>query len=136
MTKKIIHHVCIQTNNYKESLNFYTKILDFEIVQETKNFHNRDYNTWLKCGDFMIELQTPKNNVSLNNYSTLNEEIVHMCFLVDDIHSEYEKIKKLGYTKFKVKNHEEIYKVEDGFLFKVKAPEGTEIEFRDSLINI
>ena len=43
MSKKIIHHVCIQTNSYEESLDFYTRILGFEIVQETKNFHNRDY---------------------------------------------------------------------------------------------
>lgn len=134
MSKKIIHHVCIQTNDYKNSLDFYTQILDFEIVQETKNFHNRDYNTWLKCGDFMIELQTPKNNIPLNNYSTLNEGIVHMCFFVDNIHSEYEKIKSCGYTKFKLKNDKEIYKVENGFLFKVIAPEGTEIEFRDNQI--
>ncbi|MDU4658994.1 MAG: VOC family protein [Clostridium butyricum] len=134
MSKKIIHHVCIQTNDYKNSLYFYNQILDFEIVQETKNFHNRDYNTWLKCGDFMIELQTPKNNIPLNNYSTLNEGIVHMCFFVDNIHSEYEKIKSYGYTKFKLKNDKEIYKVENGFLFKVIAPEGTEIEFRDSQI--
>ncbi|MEW9988455.1 VOC family protein [Clostridium butyricum] len=134
MSKKIIHHVCIQTNDYKSSLDFYNQILDFEIVQETKNFHNRDYNTWLKCGDFMIELQTPKNNIPLNNYSTLNEGIVHMCFFVDNIHSEYEKIKSCGYTKFKLKNDKEIYKVENGFLFKVIAPEGTEIEFRDSQI--
>ena len=134
MSKKIIHHVCIQTNDYKNSLDFYNQILDFEIVQETKNFHNRDYNTWLKCGDFMIELQTPKNNIPLNNYSTLNEGIVHMCFFVDNIHSEYEKIKSCWYTKFKLKNNKEIYKVENGFLFKVIAPEGTEIEFRDSQI--
>lgn len=134
MSKKIIHHVCIQTNDYKNSLYFYNQILDFEIVQETKNFHNRDYNTWLKCGDFMIELQTPKNNIPLNNYSTLNEGIVHMCFFVDNIHSEYEKIKSYEYTKFKLKNDKEIYKVENGFLFKVIAPEGTEIEFRDSQI--
>lgn len=134
MSKKIIHHVCIQTNDYKNSLDFYNQILDFEIVQETKNFHNRDYNTWLKCGDFMIELQTPKNNIPLNSYSTLNEGIVHMCFFVDNIHSKYEKIKSCGYTKFKLKNDKEIYKVENGFLFKVIAPEGTEIEFRDSQI--
>ncbi|ETJ29837.1 Glyoxalase I, partial [human gut metagenome] len=50
------------------------------------------------------------------------------------IHSEYEKIKSCGYTKFKLKNNKEIYKVENGFLFKVIAPEGTEIEFRDSQI--
>ena len=134
MSKKIIHHVCIQTNKYNESLDFYTRILGFEIIQETKNFHNRKYNTWLKCENFMIELQTSKNNTTLNEYSTLNEGIVHMCFYVDDIYSEYEKIKECGYSNFKIKNGEEIYKVEDGYLFKVKAPEGTEIEFRDSLI--
>ena len=45
---KAMHHVCIQTNSYKESLEFYKNILGFEIVEETKNFHTRDYNTWLK----------------------------------------------------------------------------------------
>ena len=48
MTIKMIHHICIQTENYKESLDFYTRILGFEIVKESKNFHNREYNTWLK----------------------------------------------------------------------------------------
>jgi len=43
-------------------------------------------------------------------------------------------MKKLGYNNFKIKNGEKIYKVEDGYLFKVKAPEGTEIEIRDILI--
>ena len=41
---KMMHHVCIQTENYKESLKFYTRILGFKIVQETKNFHNRGFN--------------------------------------------------------------------------------------------
>ncbi len=31
MTIKMIHHICIQTENYKESLDFYTRILGFEI---------------------------------------------------------------------------------------------------------
>ena len=134
MNKKFIHHVCIQTNDYKSSLNFYTKILGFEIYKETKNFHNRDYNKWLKLGNFMIELQTPKNNVPFSKYNTITEGIVHMCFYTDSVEDEYNRIKSLGYTNFKVKNGSEIYRVEDGLLFKVKAPEGTEIEFRDSLI--
>ena len=134
MNKKFMHHVCIQTNDYKSSLNFYTKILGFEIYKETKNFHNRDYNTWLKLGNFMIELQTPKNNVPFSKYNTITEWIVHMCFYTDSVEDEYNRIKSLGYTNFKVKNGSEIYRVEDGLLFKVKAPEGTEIEFRDSLI--
>lgn len=134
MSKKIIHHVCIQTEKYKESLDFYTRILEFKIVKETPDFHNRDFNAWLQLEGFMIELQTPKRGERLNQWSSLNEGIIHMCFLVENVQKEYERIKSLGYTSFKNKDEEEIYKVEDGFLFKVKAPEGTEIEIRDMLI--
>lgn len=128
---KSIHHVCIQTSNYKESLEFYTKILGFEVVQETKDFHGRDFNTWLKLGEFMIELQTNKKEDAFIKWNKLNEGIVHMCFLVDNVNEEFDRIKSLGYDNFRIKNNEIIYKVEDSFLFKIKAPEGTEIEIRD-----
>jgi glyoxylase I family protein len=131
MAIKTMHHVCIQTNSYSESLEFYTEILGFTIVQETKDFHNRDYNTWLKLGKFFIELQTGKNEENLDNWSETNEGIVHMCFLVDNVQEEFNRIRELGYNKFKIKNGEPIYKVENGYLFKIKAPEGTEIEIRD-----
>lgn len=36
------------------------------------------------------------------------------------------------YNNFKLKNGEIMYKVEGGNLFKVIAPEGTIIEFRDN----
>ncbi|NMM64789.1 VOC family protein [Clostridium sp. P21] len=134
MSMKMIQHVCIQTEKYEESLKFYTEILGFELVKETPNFHKRDFNTWLKLGTFMIELQTAKQGDNLKSWSSLNEGIVHMCFLVDNVKEEFNRIKKLGYTNFKIKNGEEIYKVEDGYLFKIKAPEGTEIEIRDVLI--
>jgi len=130
---KVMHHVCIQTNNYKESLAFYTKILGFEIMQETKDFHNRDYNTWLKLGTFMIELQTNKKEEKLNPWNELNAGIVHMCFLVEDVQEEFTRIKGLGYNNFKVKNNEVIYNVEGNYLLKIKAPEGTEIEMRDKM---
>lgn len=128
---KMMHHVCIQTNKYRESLEFYTKILGFEIIQETKDFHNRDYNTWLKLGAFFIELQTGKKENNLNNWNESNQGIVHMCFLVDNVQEEFNRIRELGYNNFKMKNGEHIYKVENGYLFKIKAPEGTEIEMRD-----
>lgn len=129
-----LHHICIQTEKYKESLDFYTRILGFQLVKETSNFHTRDFNTWLKLGSLMIELQTAKKGDGLNKWSSLNEGIVHMCFLVKDVQDEYKRIKELGYTSFKNKNGKEIYKIEEGYLFKVKAPEGTEIEIRDNEI--
>lgn len=134
MSIKMMHHVCIQTEKYNESLEFYTKILGFELVLETPNFHNRAFNTWLRLGEFMIELQTGKKGEKLNSWSSSNEGIVHMCFLVDNVLEELDRIKKLGYNSFKIKDGEIVYKVEDGYLFKIKAPEGTEIEIRDLLI--
>ena len=104
MSIRMIHHICIQTENYKESLNFYKNILGFEIVNETKNFHGREYNTWLKLENFMIELQTPKNNDNFNKWSNLNSGPVHIGFIVDNVEEEYERIKNLGYKDFKVKN--------------------------------
>ncbi|WP_371811530.1 VOC family protein [Sporosarcina sp. Te-1] len=35
MTQKFVHHVCIQTNTYVETLAFYTKALGFQIVEES-----------------------------------------------------------------------------------------------------
>ncbi|WP_291570861.1 VOC family protein [Clostridium sp. UBA4548] len=135
MSIKMMHHVCIQTEKYNESLEFYTKILGFELVSETPNFHNRAFNTWLRLGEFMIELQTGKKEEKLNSWSSSNEGIVHMCFLVDNVLEELDRIKKLGYNSFKIKDGEIVYKVEDGYLFKIKAPEGTEFEIRDLLIS-
>lgn len=135
MSIKYVHHVCIQTENYEESLDFYTRILGFKIVSETPDFHGRDYNTWLKLGNFMIELQTPKKGDNFNKWSSLNSGPVHMAFMVDNVEEEYERIKSLGYNNFKLKNGKVVYKVFGESLFKIKAPEGTEIEMRDTEIS-
>ncbi|GKU24242.1 VOC family protein [Clostridium folliculivorans] len=134
MSVKMIHHICIQTEQYTESLDFYTRIIGFEIVSENLNFHGRAYNTWIKFGDFMIELQTPKEGEQFNKWSSLNAGPVHLAFMVDNVEQEYERIKSLGYENFKLKNGQVIYKVLGESLFKIKAPEGTEIEMRDTEI--
>lgn len=43
-----IHHVCIETTIYRESIEFYTKVLNFKLVKETPKFHGREYNSWLE----------------------------------------------------------------------------------------
>jgi len=126
----VIHHICIQTNNYKESLDFYIDILGFELIKETPNFHGREFNTWISLGSFMIELQTGKNE-SLGKYNKNSEGIVHFCLLVDDVEKEYEKLKTLGFKDFLAKDGNDIYEVFDSKLLKLKAPEGTIVEIRD-----
>lgn len=75
-----IHHICIQTDDYNQSLDFYTKILRYEIVKETKDFHTRDYNTWLESDGFMIELQTNKAGENLAEYNKSSKGIVHFFY--------------------------------------------------------
>jgi len=126
-----IHHICIQTDDYIKSLNFYVKILGFKLIKETKDFHTRLYNSWLESDGFMIELQTNKAGEKLSEYSKNSKGIAHFCLLVTDVELEYKRIKNLGYTDFRSKNGSDIYTVENGRLIKISAPEGTIIEIRD-----
>ena len=132
MKIKHFHHVCVQTENYKESLGFYVKLLGFSLVKESPGFHTRDFNAWLKGGQMMIELQTPKAGTRFNKWSKLNSGPVHLCIIVDDVKASYDFIKSKGWQDFKIKNGKELYEVEGSLLFKVRAPEGTEIEIRDN----
>lgn len=116
MKARALHHICIQTNKYEESIIFYTKVLGFEVIKETSNFHGRYYNIWLKLDSFMIEMQTAKKGDKLNEFSPNNEGIVHFCIYVDDIQSEYHRITQLGCDSFLSKNGEDIYEVEGGRL--------------------
>lgn len=133
MSIGIVHHVCIQTGDYRASVNFYINILGFEMVKETRDFHDRDFNAWLRLGSFMIELQTSRKSEKLAEYDPLSMGIAHICFMVDSVHGEYERIRKLGYDNFKDKNGEHVYYVGDTCLMKIVAPEGTIIEMRESM---
>lgn len=128
-----IHHVCIQTACYEDSLRFYTEILGFEIVRETPDFHTRSHNTWLRSGRFHIELQTAKAGEDLIPWNSKNAGPVHLCFRVADVQRSFDEMLHLG-ARFKLKDGHPLYRVENGLLFKVLAPEGTEIEIRDTAI--
>lgn len=128
-----LHHICIQTDRYEESLKFYKEVLGFTLIKETPGFHSRAFNTWLKQDDWMIELQTKRANEKLIAFNNRNKGIVHLSMLVDDIEAEYLRIKSLGCNSFKTKTGQDIYEVENSKLFKLVAPEGTIIEIRDQV---
>lgn len=131
MNTKLIHHICIQTNHYQESISFYKDALGFELLSESPNFHDRDYNSWLKSGDFYIELQTGKSGERLRDVDSNTQGIVHFCLWVEDIVMEVERIKKLD-VDFILKEGKEIYHVGNGRLCKIKSPEGTIVELREN----
>ncbi|WP_442603429.1 VOC family protein [Paenibacillus sp. KN14-4R] len=131
MTKSYVHHLCIQTNSYIETLRFYTEGLGFKLVHESPDFHGRSFNTWIQLGEFYIELQTGKHNEILGDGNTNNQGLAHFCLWVEDLNAEVTRLRELG-TEFLLKNSEYIYHVENGSLCKVKAPEGTIVELRDN----
>ena len=131
MTNRFVHHLCIQTNTYLETLRFYTEGLGFKIVQESPNFHGRNFNTWLQLEGFYIELQTGKCNEILTDGNTNSQGLSHFCLWVQDLNAEVIRLRELG-TEFILKNSEYIYHVENGSLCTIKAPEGTIVELRDN----
>ncbi|MEK4245558.1 MULTISPECIES: VOC family protein [unclassified Psychrobacillus] len=131
MGESFVHHLCIQTNTYYESLNFYTEGLGFKLVKESSGFHNRNFNTWIQLNNFYIELQTGKLNEILSRGDSNSQGLVHFCLWVDDLNSEVARLREIG-AKFLMKNNEFIYQVENGNLCKLQAPEGTIIELRDN----
>jgi glyoxylase I family protein len=122
------HHVCIETDCYRRSIEFYEGILGFHMIEETLDFHEREYTTWLKKDNVIIELQTPKRGSS-ETTRIGNIGLMHVCFEVSAIDECIEEIESKGYTGFL--DGKRKYKVKDGFLSKVKAPEGTIIELRE-----
>ncbi|MFB3225209.1 VOC family protein [Exiguobacterium sp. PHA03] len=127
---KQIHHICIQTTDYVASKQFYEQ-LGFTLVQETPDFHDRDFNSWLRLGDFYIELQTPKSGQPFTDYTKQAAGPVHFALYVDDLQEEVTRLEQLG-MPFLPKHGGNIYFVVDGHLSKLKAPEGTIIELRDT----
>lgn len=129
-----LDHLCITTSNYLKSIKFYTKVLHLKIISETKNFHDREFNTWLEGENFKIELQTGKKGIPTIPFNKESSGVVHFCLMVDDIQKIYEKLKENKEIKFLQKNNNDIYEVCGKKLFKIIAPEGTIIEFRSEKI--
>jgi glyoxylase I family protein len=104
-------------------------VLGFNIVEETKDFHGREYNTWIKNEDVIIELQTPKRSEDNKKYKTGNKGLMHICFRVNALKAFVEEIEENGFKDFLPGKR--IYKVKDKELSKLIAPEGTIIELRE-----
>lgn len=128
--KRFIHHICIQTNDYSASKNFY-ETLGFTLAKESQGFHSRDYNSWLKMDHFYIELQTAKQGELLRDFSKHSAGPVHFCLYIEDLQKEVARLQVLG-LPFAKKNGQVLYDVEGSHLAKIVAPEGTIIELRDS----
>lgn len=130
-----LHHICIETPVYAESLDFYQRIMGFRVVEETPGFHGRAYTSWLESSTIRIELQTPKQSMegrraACADGKTQHQGLMHICFTVADLISCIEHLDVLGFTAYVPGKR--YYEVLGQPLSKLRAPEGTIIELREA----
>lgn len=131
MNIKAFHHFCIHTSNYEASLAFYTELLGFTLVKDDLYAPKRLHRAWLERGPIRIELLSEKCNKAYGPYSNNLQGLSHLSFEVENIEEAFEAAKTFG-AKSKSKHGKDIYRIKGGKQFKLIAPEGTEVEIRNT----
>ena len=93
-----LHHIGIVVENIQKSLGELTKYLDFESTTVPSLVGSQKVNIcFLKTNNVFLELIEPaEENTPISNFIKKGGGFHHLCFEVDDIHLELEKMKKNG----------------------------------------
>ena len=93
-----LHHIGIVVENIQKSLGELTKYLDFESTTVPSLVGSQKVNIcFLKTNNVFLELIEPvEENSPISNFIKKGGGFHHLCFEVDDIHLELEKMKKKG----------------------------------------
>ena len=93
-----LHHIGIVVKNIQESLGELTQYLDFESTTMPTLVGSQKVNIcFLKTNNVFLELIEPaQENSPISDFVKRGGGFHHLCFEVDDIHLELEKMKKNG----------------------------------------
>ena len=93
-----LHHIGIVVKNIQESLGELTNYLNFESTTVPSLVGSQKVNIcFLKTNNVFLELIEPaQENSPISDFVKKGGGYHHLCFEVDDIHLELEKIKKNG----------------------------------------
>ena len=93
-----LHHIGIVVENIQKSLGELTKYLDFESTTMPSLVGSQKVNIcFLKTNNVFLELIEPaEENSPISNFIKKGGGFHHLCFEVDDIHLELQKMKKNG----------------------------------------
>jgi methylmalonyl-CoA/ethylmalonyl-CoA epimerase len=93
-----LHHIGIVVENIQKSLGELTKYLDFESTTMPSLVGSQKVNIcFLKTNNVFLELIEPaEENSPVADFIKKGGGFHHLCFEVDDIHLELEKMKKNG----------------------------------------
>ena len=93
-----LHHIGIVVESIQKSLGELTKYLDFESTTMPSLVGSQKVNIcFLKTNNVFLELIEPaEENSPISNFIKKGGGFHHLCFEIDDIHLELEKMKKNG----------------------------------------
>ena len=93
-----LHHIGIVVKSIQKSLGELTNYLDFESTTMPSLVGSQKVNIcFLKTNNVFLELIEPaEENSPISNFIKKGGGFHHLCFEVDDIHLELEKMKKNG----------------------------------------
>ena len=93
-----LHHIGIVVKNIQESLGELTNYLNFESTTVPSLVGSQKVNIcFLKTNNVFLELIEPaQENSPISDFVKTGGGFHHLCFEVDDIHLELEKMKKNG----------------------------------------
>tara|TARA_B100001167_G_scaffold117289_1_gene72582 strand:+ start:170 stop:568 length:399 start_codon:yes stop_codon:yes gene_type:complete len=93
-----LHHIGIVVKNIQESLGELTNYLNFESTTVPSLVGSQKVNIcFLKTNNVFLELIEPaQENSPISDFVKKGGGYHHLCFEVDDIHLELEKVKKNG----------------------------------------
>ena len=93
-----LHHIGIVVKNIQNSLGELTRFLNFESTTVPSLVGSQKVNIcFLKTNDVFLELIEPaQENSPISDFVKTGGGFHHLCFEVDDIHLELEKMKKNG----------------------------------------
>ena len=113
-------HVCLGMRNLDTAVDFYTRLLGFDIVHEYRNAANERYGVFLHCGGrtFLELFNDQERPVEGGLYR-------HMCFEVADLPALAQKLTAAGFPA-EVRRG----RVDSVLLATMRDPEGNEIEFQ------
>lgn len=91
-----IHHVCIQTRNYEQSVAFYCDVLGLEVTD--RFFVNGRPFALIRLGDGnYLELSSPKKDTPQPGSPAASDPIIHVALKSTDVKSAIEYIREKGY---------------------------------------
>jgi methylmalonyl-CoA/ethylmalonyl-CoA epimerase len=93
-----LHHIGIAVKNIQESLGDLTQFLSFDSINVPSLIGSQKVNVcFLKTNNVYIELIEPaEENSPVSDFVKDGGGFHHLCFEVDDIHTEVEKMVKKG----------------------------------------